>query len=239
MAGTGCGIMMDKSGHLNLQPVLKLAQDGLIKIKSSSLSGSPANLQDFCKSGICGPLLSLYSYLQEVLPIIDFDEATRYAMIALTSSYYKEYLPEGSIEKEKMKTLEIDAVARAMTILKQNAIEGHAYPGDAAKMLLIHHAILNQSEHIAHWTAYLYQLQDSPGQQSNLLMAVHPVWLMAILPLNEKYPFQTFNYHWIGCGQELNLTKVNGILGTSRKMLYFQYLVTTAAKVGITEQIKR
>lgn len=58
MAGISGDTMMDNSGHLNPQPMLKLAQDGLIKIKSSSLSGSLGNLQDFCKSGVCGPQLS-------------------------------------------------------------------------------------------------------------------------------------------------------------------------------------
>ena len=54
---------------------------------------------------------------------------------------------------------------------------------------------------------------------------------MTILPLKEKYRFQTFDYDWIGRGEEDSLTKVNGILGMSRKMLYFQYVITTAAKV--------
>ncbi len=40
------------------QPMLKLAQDGLIKIQSSFLSGSAESLQDFCKSGVCASLLS-------------------------------------------------------------------------------------------------------------------------------------------------------------------------------------
>lgn len=35
--------------HLLPQPALKLAQDGLIKIRSSLLSGNPGTLYDFCK----------------------------------------------------------------------------------------------------------------------------------------------------------------------------------------------
>jgi len=50
------------------------------------------------------------------------------------------------------------------------------------------------------------------------------------LPLTNKYRFQTYDYNWVGCGEEYDLTKVNGILGTSRKMLYFQYLITVAAR---------
>ena len=154
-------------------------------------------------------------------------------MIALASSYYKEYLLDGSVQKERMKKLEVEAIMRATAALKWNAREGNVHSGDTAKMLLIHHAILNQNSHSIHWTNYLYQLQDSPGQQSNLIMARHSIWLMTILPLNEKYRFQTFNYDWVGYGEQNNLAKVNGILGTSRKMLYFEYLITIAAKVSI------
>jgi len=39
--------------HLNPQPALMLAQDGLIKIKSSLLSVNPVNLYDFCKFHVC------------------------------------------------------------------------------------------------------------------------------------------------------------------------------------------
>ncbi len=103
-------------------------------------------------------------------------------MIALASSYYKEYLPDGSAQKEQMKKVEVEAIARATVALKWNVIEGNVGPGDTAKMLLIHHAILNQKSHSIHWTNYLYQLQDSPGQQSNLIMARHSIWLMTVLP---------------------------------------------------------
>ena len=183
-------------------------------------------------------LLKDNAYLQEVLPIAHQDTATKFAMIALTSSYYKEYLPDGSAQKEQMKNLEVEAIARTTAALKGNAIEGHVSSTDTAKMLLIHHAILNQNLHSAHWTTYLYQLQNSVGQQSNLIMARHSIWLMTILPLKEKYRFQTFNYDWVGCGEGNSLTKVNGILGTSRKMLYFEYLITIAAKVSITEWVR-
>jgi len=183
-------------------------------------------------------LLKDNAYLHEVLLIADNDTATKYAMIALTSSYYKEYLPDGSAQKERMKKWEVEAMTRAMAALKRDAVEGLVFSGDTAKMLLIHHAILNQNLHSAHWTNYLYQLQDFPGQQSNLIMARHSIWLMTILPLNEKYRFQTFNYDWVGCGEDNSSTKVNGILGTSRKMLYFEYLVTVAAKVSVTGRVR-
>lgn len=182
-------------------------------------------------------LLKDNAYLQEVLPTANCDAATQYAMIALTSSYYKEYLPDESIQKEWMEKREVEAIAQTIMALEQNTRNDHVYR-DTAKMLLIHHAILNQDTHSGHWTDYLYQLQDSPNQQSNLIMARHSIWLMTILPLNEKYEFQTFNYDWVGCGVNHSLTKVNGILGTSRKMLYFEYLVTIAAKVSITRWVR-
>ena len=158
-------------------------------------------------------------------------------MIALASSYYKEYLPDESVQKERMKKGEVEAIARTIMALKQNTRNGHVYR-DTAKMLLIHHAILNQNIHSVHWTDYLYQLQDSHGQQSNLIIATHSILLMTILPLSEKHRFQTFNYDWIGHGEHNSLTKVNGIIGMSRKMLYFQYLITTAAKVCTTRDVK-
>lgn len=43
--------------HLNRQPMLKLAQDGLIKVQSSLLTGSPGSLHDFCKFGDRAPLI--------------------------------------------------------------------------------------------------------------------------------------------------------------------------------------
>jgi hypothetical protein len=153
-------------------------------------------------------------------------------MIALASSYYKEYLPDGSARKEQMEILEGKSIVQAAAALERNPTEGNVSSRNTAKMLLIHHAILNQRSHSVHWTNYLYQLQDVPDQQSNLIMARHSIWLMTILPLHEKHRFQTFNYDWVGCGEQHKLAKVNGILGTSRKMLYLEYLITTAAKVS-------
>lgn len=87
-------------------------------------------------------LLKDNAYLKEVLPRAYVDEAMKFALMALTSSYYKEYLPEGSARKDKMIQLEIQSVARAIDRF-QNA-------PDAAKMLMIHHAILNPHMHKVH-----------------------------------------------------------------------------------------
>lgn len=172
------------------------------------------------------------AYIKEVLTIATSDPATQSAIIVLASSYYKEYLPDGSAEKEQMERLEGLSIVQAVAALKRNSTEGNVSSRNPAKMLLIHHAILNQGLHSLHWTEYLYQLQDVPNQQSNLIMARHSIWLMTILPLNGKHQFQDFDYRWVGCGEQHSLEKVNGILGTSRKMLYLQYFITMAAKVS-------
>ena len=69
-----------------------------------------------------------------------------------------------------------------MDLCKRNA-------PDTAKMLMIYYAILNPNMYKAHWTDYLYQLQDSPGKQANIVIARHSIWLMTILPLTGKYLF--------------------------------------------------
>jgi predicted ATPase len=102
---------------------------------------------------------------------------------------------------------------------------------------MIHHAIINPEMHKLHWTDYLYQLQDS-GQQASLVIATHAIWLMAILPLTDKYRFQTYDYNWVGYGEENSLTKVHGIVGTSRKMVYFQYLIRVASKASTTRPVR-
>ncbi|KAF4635251.1 hypothetical protein G7Y89_g2857 [Cudoniella acicularis] len=134
-------------------------------------------------------LLKDNAYVGEVLPLVDSDRATNLIATALTCSYYKEYLSEGT-----------------MALLQQNA-------PDAAKMLMIHHAIINPEMH-----------------KASLVIAAHSIWLMAIFPLTEKYRFQTYDYSWVGYGEENYLSKVHGIVGTSRKMLYFQQLITEASK---------
>ena len=157
-------------------------------------------------------------------------------MITLTSFYYKEYLPE-SYQKEWIKRGKEKALAQTIMVLKQNTRNGHVYK-DTAAMFFIHHVIFNQNKHSAHWTNYLYQLQYSRGQQSNLIIATHSILSLIILPLFEKHPFQKFDFHWIKFGEMDNFTRVNGILGMSQQMLYFQYLITTAVKVCITGEVK-
>jgi hypothetical protein len=96
-------------------------------------------------------------------------------------------------------------------------------------MLIIHHAIINPKSHRCHWTEYMYQLHHFPGQQTNVVMAAHVVWLMAILPLDDIYSFQNHDYHWLG-NDSPDLYQVNSILGLSRKMLHYQYNIRMEAK---------
>lgn len=170
-------------------------------------------------------LLKDNPYRWEVLSAADRNMATKFAISALSSSYCKEY----SVEASARKTME--KVEKRTLQLLQDELQRNTVPVDTASMLLIHHAILNPELHSKHWTDYLYQLQDN-GQQAWLIMVRHPIWLMTILPSTVKYHFQSFKYDFVGDGDEINLTKVNGIVGTSRKMLYFEYLITVEAKVG-------
>jgi hypothetical protein len=178
-------------------PVAELAKNGLIKIKSNVGLGAVGQVRNFCKQfGICvqlrvnnfpdvrsicagRTLLKDNAYVDEVLLLVDSDRATNLIATALTCSYYKEYLPEGSVQKEKMKQLEIQSLVQAIALFQQNAL-------DATKMLMIHHAIINLEMHKVYWTDYLYQLQDS-SRQASLVIAAHAIWLMAILPLTDKY----------------------------------------------------
>lgn len=99
-------------------------------------------------------------------------------------------------------------------------------------MLLTHHAILNPADHYpGNWTKYLYQLSYVPEQQTNLILATHAILVMALLPSGDRYAFQKLSYEWIGQGDANELTRVNGALGTSRRMLSYQFMIRKAIKV--------
>lgn len=166
------------------------------------------------------------AYLNEVMPLSQGDHLTRLTMFALASSYLKEYLPDKHPNKAKMEYVEAEAIKRAMAEIT----DGEELQ-NTARMLLIHHAILNPKMHQQHWSLYMYQLRNRPGEQACFIMARHAIWLMAILPLTMNYQFQKYDYNFVGVGEEQDLTRVNGIVGTSRMMLYFQYLITEQAKV--------
>lgn len=99
-------------------------------------------------------------------------------------------------------------------------------------MLLIHHAILNSRSHRCHWTEYLPPLHHFPGLQANVVIAAHSVWLMAFLPLVDRYKFQQYDYDWFGEGSPEELGKVNNILGMPRKLLHLQHQIRSCAKYG-------
>ncbi|KIV98880.1 hypothetical protein, variant 3 [Verruconis gallopava] len=237
--GKRSGALLQRSIHvfstitwtLSGQPI-RLSQEGLIKFKvmpSGRISDVREAVLNFYISPICSgrTILSDNVYFQ-VLQFARFDRSTLQAIFALSASYYKEYLPDSSPERREVAIIERLCLIQAFESLPQ--------PGpsrDAALMLLIHHAIINPELHKHHWTQYLYQLQHYPGQQTNVVIAAHSVWLMAVLPLKDKYVFQKFNYDWLGrdC-PDLNI--VNSILGLSRKMLHFQSIITKAAKTQQT-----
>ena len=101
-------------------------------------------------------LLKDNAYFHKILLIAKHDTTTRVVMLTLTSFYYKKYLSDESVEKEWMKKLKIKAIKQLIIALKENATKGHDCSEDAVKMLLIHHAILNQNVHFTHWIKYLY-----------------------------------------------------------------------------------
>jgi ABC-type transporter Mla maintaining outer membrane lipid asymmetry permease subunit MlaE len=53
---------------------------------------------------------------------------------------------------------------------------------NAALMLMVHHAILNQDLHKKKWHEYFHQQEKSEGMSSQIL-ASHVIWLTALLPL--------------------------------------------------------
>lgn len=166
-------------------------------------------------------------------------------MYVISASYYKEYLDDGSEQKEAMKQSEICYLRRALEALDQVsaaiqaaiavqdavAIRTALAVQDATNMLLIHHAILNPNLHNRPWTEQLYELEHRDFSQANVVIAAHAIWLMAFLPLTDNYSFQTYNYSWVGTGDWNAINKVHGIVGCSRGLLLIQYLVRIAAKV--------
>ncbi len=62
--------------YMNPQPALRFAQDGLIKIQSSSLSGDPGTLIDFCKFHVCIPPqgLTILQMCTQFVPVEHFSK---------------------------------------------------------------------------------------------------------------------------------------------------------------------
>lgn len=143
------------------------------------------------------------------------------SVAVIVCSYLKEYLDEPS-ELRQVKETEIALVA---------GLQRWSDMPEDASMLLIHHAILNQDLHNKCWTDYLYQ-QSFRGQ-SSLIIASHAIWLMAFLPLRRNYSFQYFDYDWIRQSEQTSLQRVDGIVGASREMQYFQYRITMEARENL------
>lgn len=100
---------------------------------------------------------------------------------------------------------------------------------------MIHYVIIFPEKHKKYQTKYLYQIRDFKPQVS-IVITTYVIWLMAILPLTNKYKFQTYDYSGVRCGEEEYLIKVYSIIGTLRKIVYFQYLIRIVLKVSTIKQ---
>ncbi|KIV98320.1 hypothetical protein, variant 2 [Verruconis gallopava] len=234
--GKCSGALLQRSIHVlstitwNLNgPPIRLSQEGLIKVNVMPIGETRRAVFRFYVDSICnGRTILSDNIYRQVLKIAKINNSTLYALLALSASYYKEYLTDNSPERS-----EVENIERICLIQAFNSLPPPGPTRDASLMLLIHHAILNPNCHKNHWTQYLYQLQHHPEQQMNVVIAAHSVWLMAVLPLHDRYDFQKFDYDWLGWDCP-NLYMVNSILGLSRKMLHFQYIITKAAKTQQT-----
>jgi hypothetical protein len=205
----------------------RLAPDGLIKIRSKwSIDANGS--RDFCehfsiyiriKVNISADVHSICAgrtpfednaYILEVLRIASSSVVTKWIVLALTCCYQKEYLTEGSPERKKVADLEIHALNQALRLWWN--------PPEPARMLMIHYAALNRDKHPVYWIEYLCESEDT-GQESSVINASHAVWLMTFLPLTEKYRFQRTDRSWLWTADHNRLTKVIGVMGTSRGML--------------------
>ena len=239
----------------------RLAANGLVKMQWPPAVHVPCfgdlehMLFDFCKwillhsamahtfsdvNNICvgRTVLKENAYINEFLPILHSNGRTINPVLALSASYRKEYFFEGSFERRQIEYAELRYSMETAKEVREEIIRGDVGASTAvAAALLTHHATLNPSMHQVCWTKYLYPMLDSAGVNldANLAMASVAILAMTALPLNEKRRFQHFNFHWIGCGEAEQLTKVNSTLGLSRMMLYFIYSITQETKVRTPE----
>lgn len=181
------------------------------------------------------------AYLNEFLPILRSSGRTINPVLALSASYRKELLVEGSFEKEQIEYAERSYSMETAKEVREAIARGDVgAPTAVAAALLLHHATLSLSVNQSCWTKYLYPMLDPAGVnvEANVAMASVAILAMTALPLNGKRSFQHFNYRWIGVGETEQLTKVNSTLGLSRMMLCFIYLITLEAKVCPPETIR-
>ena len=173
------------------------------------------------------------AYLNEFLPVLHDKGHTINPLLALSASYRKEYFIEGSSERSQIEYAELRYSMETAREVREAIARGEIGASTAvAAALLSHHATLNPSMHLSCWTNYLYPMQDPAGVnlEANLAMASVAILAMTALPSNGKHGFQYFDYHWIGNGELVQLTKVNSTLGLSRMMLYLIHSVTQEAK---------
>lgn len=172
------------------------------------------------------------AYSDEFIPILNQGGRIMNPILALSASYFKEYL-QGTA-REQMEKIESNYIVETVRQVRQSLEKEEMGPYTAVSgALLIHHATLNPSMHPSCWSKYLYFRQDRAGleTEAELAMASVSILAMTALPSNGKHHFQRADYGWVGRGEMASMTRVNSTLGLSREMLYYIYLITKRAKV--------
>lgn len=180
-----------------------------------NLGVGSANI-DAVESAIC-PGRTILKVNEYINILLMEDPSVKLGTGVIVCSYVKEYRPSVSGKARKIEKNLL------MKLQSQRCMP------DAALMLLVHHAILNQDLHKKKWHEYLRQQQQSKGMSSQIL-ASHVIWLTALLPLRQIYPFQSFTYDWIIQTDQTSLQRVDGIVGASRQMQHYQYKITMEAR---------
>jgi hypothetical protein len=224
--------------RLELEPQWSKRANGLIKMKWD-LPFGPNIINDFCKywlvtvqyvaNSVTGvhalcpgrSILKDNAYLNEVFTAAQSDESTMLAMTVVSAAYLKDYLLPGSGQRSAIAGVEKTALLQLKEVLR------HDSPSPAW-MLIIHHAIVFPEVYKRPWTDLLLPFRCS-GQQSDVVIASHSIFLSMFLPVGSKYKFQGNDYSWLVDGDENTITKIHGIVGLSQRMLRFIDLITIEA----------
>ncbi|PVI06448.1 hypothetical protein DM02DRAFT_609645 [Periconia macrospinosa] len=236
-----CSRTFDSVSGASPTAIPKLTTNSLIKrqwptsVRIPCVENLEQELFGFYVHCICAgrTVLKDNAYFNEFLPILQSNGRTINPVLALSASYLKEYFDEGSLIRGQIEYAEQRYTMETAKEVREALTRGDiGAPTAVAAALLSHHATLNPSFHACCWTKYLYPMLDPAGAEveANLAMASVGILAMTALPLNGKRNFQSFNYDWIGYGEEKQLTRVNSTLGLSRMMLYFIHSITQEAK---------
>jgi hypothetical protein len=182
-------------------------------------------------------------YIALVRHHLPHNEVLQWVLFALAASYYKEFFKEGSQQKKLIRTFESKYLQWASKALRQNigtthvaiasqdsaAVQADREVRDVIHMLYVHHVILNPNSHVLSWTEHLYELGYQAHNQASVVLAAHSIWLMALLPLTDDYPFQKLTHGWIGADAQ-TADKIHGIVGCSESLLLYEYVIRVTAR---------